>query len=479
MRLYLVFRYVGLVLLLDTAMLLVSAGVSAMSHDSATFPLLYSALIAGLFGAFPLVFVPPADDISSMEGMAIVVISWLLSCLAGMLPFGLWGGEFTATNAWFESVSGFTTTGSTILSDLDALPRGLLFWRSSTHWIGGIGIIIFALALLPSLGAAGAVLYRSEISPLAAESFRQRTRRTLKILLVTYVGLTASETALLLVCGMGPFDAVTHAFATIATGGFSPHATSIAYFHSAWIEGVIIVFMVLSGMHFGLLFAAARGQPGHLLRSTATRYYLAGLVCAALAVTASIHGPVTGDWWSAFRLATFQVISVGTSTGFATADSSHWPPFAVLVLLFFTLQCACSGSTSGGIKVDRMVIAWKALIRRVTLTRYPRAVVNAKLDGSTIADDTIEAALLYIVLYIGIVFASSVILSALGVDALTAFSGSAAAMGNVGPGFGAVGSMSHFGGLPEAARWVLSADMILGRLEVFGLVAILFGRSWY
>jgi len=477
-RPHIVFRYTGFILLFNAIFLFISALVSAFYSDSAFLPLLYSAIISALFGVFPLIYVPPTTEITNKEGFIIVIASWLLSCLVGIIPFIIWGGEFTLTNAWFESVSGFTTTGSSILTDIEALPPGLLFWRSSTHWIGGIGIIIFALSVLPSLGRAGTILYRAEISPLAMDNFHYRTKKTLQVLAIVYVGLTLAETLVLLICGMNPFDAVTHAFATIATGGFSPKNASIAHYQNLSIEIVIMVFMVLSGLHFGLLFTAVRGRISDLWKSSVVRYYLGALAIGVALVTFNVYGHPFLGWAESLRYAAFQVISLGTSTGFATTDSAIWPPFAQLVMIFFTLQCACAGSTSGGIKVDRIVIFWKGLLRRITMTRHPRAVITPKIDGVAVDSDMLEASFLYITLYIGIVFVSSVILTALGVDILSAFSGSAATMGNVGPGFGMVGSVSNFSQIPDAGKWVLTLTMLLGRLEIFGLILFVTARSW-
>lgn len=478
MRPHVVFRYVGFVLLFNALFMLVSAGLSAYYQDSSFFPLLYGGVISALFGVFPLVFVPSTTSISNKEGLFIVVASWLLSCLAGLMPYILWGGEFTLTNAWFESVSGFTTTGSTILTDVESVPRGLLFWRASTHWIGGCGIIIFVLSVLPSMGRAGMVLYRTEMSGVAMDNFTYQTRKALQVLLVVYVGLTAAETICLMVCGMDLFDAVTHAFSTIATGGFSTRNLSIAAYHSVSIEVVIMIFMVLSGIHFGLLFSVISRDKTHLFRSTVVRYYLAALLIGTLITTLDIHKTAYASWADALRYASFQLISLGTSTGFATADSSVWPPLAVMLLIFFTLQCACAGSTSGGIKVDRLVFFWKAMGKRFKSIEHPRAVISPKVDHVPISDDVLETNLLYIVLYIAIVFVSSMLISSLGVDALTSFSGSAATMGNVGPGFGMVGSMGNFAELPNAAKWILSANMLLGRLEIFGLVIFFISRWW-
>ncbi|MGM0426733.1 MAG: TrkH family potassium uptake protein [Thermodesulfobacteriota bacterium] len=478
MRFHILLRYTGTVLLFEGVFLLISAAISFGFSDTAVLPLFYSFIITTLFGIFPIIFVPPTDKIQNKEGFVIVVTGWLLVCLVGIMPYVLWGGPFTLTNAWFESVSGFTTTGSSILNDIEALPPGLLFWRSATHWMGGIGIIVFMLAVLPSMGKAQMVLYRSEMSSLAMENFKYRTRKTLHILIYVYVGLTAAETLSLLFCGMNWFDAITHSFGTIATGGFSPRNSSIASYASVSVEIVIMVFMVLSGIHFALLFLTITGASLQIYRSSVVRTYLMIMGIGVLIVTLSIHGKQYENFLEALRYGAFMVISLGTSTGFATADTAFWSALAQLVMIFFTLQCACAGSTSGGIKVDRIVIFWKGIGKRITQMKHPHAVITPKVDGTALNEDMIESSALYIVLYMAIVFLSSILLSTLGVDMLTAFTGSAATMGNVGPGFGMVGSMSNYSEIPEIGKWVLTADMLLGRLEIFGLALMFLLRSW-
>ncbi|HPX12605.1 MAG TPA: potassium transporter TrkG, partial [Syntrophales bacterium] len=287
---------------------------------------------------------------------------------------------------------------------------------------------------------------------------------------------TLLETFALIACGMNLFDAVTHSFGTIATGGFSPKNLSIAHYHSVAVEVVVMIFMVLSGINFALLFGALSGNVLEPLRSATTRYYLAAMALSVVLITFFLHGRACPGWAEALRYASFQVISIGTSTGFATADSSAWHPFAVLILIFLTLQCACAGSTSGGIKADRIVIFWQAVRKRMTRIEHPAAVVKPKIDGVVIDDDSVEYGVTYISLYIGIVFLSALLLTAMGVDGLTSFTGSAATMGNVGPGFGTVGSTGNFSHIPDPGKWVLSVTMLLGRLEIFGFL-LFFGMS--
>jgi len=478
MRPQIVLRYVAFVFLLNAAFLLISAVISGFNSDEAFFPLFYSFLVTGLFAVFPLIFVPPAVEISNKEGLIIVITSWFFSCLVGVMPYVLWGGEFTFTNAWFESVSGYTTTGSSILTNVEALPLGLLFWRSATHWIGGIGIIIFVLAILPPMGVSRIILYRAEMSNQALHNFRLRAGRAVQILLSVYVGLTVLETLALLLCGMNLFDAVTHSFATVATGGFSPKNASIAYYQNLSVEIVVMIFMVLSGMHFGLLFAVIAGKVHDLWRSPVVRYYLLALGAGIIMTTIIVHGGHVRSWTEALRYSAFQIVSIGTSTGFATTDSSVWPALAQLLLIFFTLQCACAGSTSGGIKVDRIVIFAKSILRNIKQIQHPRAVMATKMGEVKLDDATVHFSILFISLYIGIVFISALLLAALGVDALSAFSGSAATMGNVGPGLGTVGSVSNFAHIPSLGKWILTATMLLGRLEIYGLIIFFMAETW-
>ncbi len=478
MRLYLVLRYVGLVLLINALFLFISAVVGLIYSDNSFGVLIYSAVVTALFGAFPLIFVPPADDINHNEGLIIVVASWLLSCVVGMLPYVMWGGEFTFSNAWFESVSGFTTTGSSILTNIEAVPHGLLFWRAVTHWLGGMGIIMFVLSVLPSLGSASMILYRTEMSPVAQENFKQNAKNTLRIVLMVYIGLTFLETIFLMIFGMNLYDAVTHSFATIATGGFSPRNASIAYFDSVGIEVVIIIFMILSGLHFGLLFSTFFEGSLNIFKSTIVRYYIMIMLIGTAIVTFNTYGSNYASFGDALRYSAFQVISIGTSTGFATTDSAVWPSLSQVLLMFFALQCATAGSTSGGIKADRFVMLFKSIIKQLRLLRHPRAVITVKIDEKRIQDEDLSLGILYMVVYLFIVFIGGLLLIVFNVNPLDAFSGTIAAAGNVGPGLGDVGSTGNFAGLPNIGKWILSIVMLLGRLEVYGMIIFFLPQTW-
>ncbi|MCT4673667.1 MAG: TrkH family potassium uptake protein [Prolixibacteraceae bacterium] len=473
MRGYVIIRQLGLVCLLNGTFLFLSFLISLGYSDGAELALIFSSLIAIFFGVTPYIFIPKIDDISNHEGLAIVVLGWMLSCVIGIVPYVLYGGEFTLANAVFESVSGFTTTGSTILNEIQTLPKGILFWRSSTHWLGGIGIIIFVLAILPQSGQTKLVLYSNEVSPLAKEDLRYTTKKSIRVILVVYMVLTLAEVLLLMMCGMGWFDAVNHSFATIATGGFSTKNLSVSYFDSVSIEMVINFFMLISGIHFGLLYMTALGKKSNIFTSKIVRYYLGGMAIAMILVSWKLVADgLYPDWLTALRYSSFQLISVGTTTGFATCDTACWPPFTQVILIFFTLQCACAGSTSGGIKVNRVMILWKGMLNQLKKIQHPRAVSTARIGKMTLSEETISGAITFIVIYLVIIFATTLALTAMDIDLFTSFSASATCMGNVGPGFGNVSSLGNFSSIPDLGKYLLSGNMLLGRLEIFSIFAL-------
>ncbi|HIZ15050.1 MAG TPA: TrkH family potassium uptake protein [Candidatus Tidjanibacter faecipullorum] len=480
MRLGLIFKYIGGVLLLNAAFMLVSAAISwANGMDSGFTPLILSCVLTSILGFFPSIFVRKKAQINAKEGYCIVTGAWLLCCLVGTFPYLMYGGEFTVINAWFESVSGFTTTGSTILADVEALPRSLLFWRATTHWIGGVGVVMFALAVLPALGNTRKMLYNVELSPMAKDNFRYKTPKIIRILLMVYIGITVSETVLLRTAGMDWFDAVTHSFSTVATGGFSTRNASIAAFDSFWIEQIITFFTLVSGLHFGLIYATLLGSRNNIFRSEITRFYFLTVAAATLLITFSLwHDRIYPTFWESLRQSLFQSVTMISTTGFATADTNLWTPLAMLILIWLSIQCACAGSTCGGIKSDRILLALKVIKTRIRQQQHPNAVLRIKLDGITQESSTINFAILYIAIYFFFLILGTLINTACGTDFVTGFSATVACLGNVGPGFGEVGSMDNFGALPELAKINLSALMLFGRLEIFGLIQ-LFTIKWW
>lgn len=460
--------------------MLVSAGISYLSGmDSSFYPLLLSSLLTALLGAFPLIFVGKCDQITNKEGFCIVVGAWLVACVVSMFPYLIWGGEFSLVNAWFESVSGLTTTGSTILTDVEALPRGLLFWRMVSTWIGGMGVVMFALVVLPSIGRSRMMLSNVELSTMAKDNYRYRSQIVVRILLVVYIGLTALSTLLLKLAGMNWFDALCHAMSACATSGFSTKNASVAYFNSPAIDTILIFTMITAGIHFGLIYATVTGKRNNIFRSEVTRWYLGMLLAGGVLIAISLYAAdLYPTFTASFRHAMFQFASLVSTTGFATADTNTWTPFAIILLIFGSLVCACAGSTAGGIKVNRLVLSGKMLRARLQQQQHPNAVIRIRLDGMIQENEVMYSVMVFIVTYLMLVLAGTIFGTLLGVDLTTSFTGSVASMGNVGPGFGEVGSMDNFSALPAGFKISNTMLMLLGRLEIFGLIQIFFIKWW-
>lgn len=480
MRLGVITKYIGIVLLIDSVFMLIAAVISFLNGiDSGFFPLLLSFVLTVALGSFPLIFVRKTDYMTTKEGYCVVIFAWLLSCLVGMFPYYMWGGEFTFGNAWFESVSGFTTTGATILSDIEALPKGLLFWRSSTHWIGGLGVIMFALTILPSMGRNRMMLSNVELSSIAKDNYKYTTKKIARILMLIYLSMTGLLFFFLTMSGMNWFDAINHAFSTVATGGFSTKNASIGAFDSALIESILMVFMFLSGIHFGLIFATLSGNRNNLFRSEVVRFYFLSVLTGAVFVSLSIwQGGMYDSLGESIRHGLFQTVSIASTTGYATANTNLWTPFAIAILMYFTFQCACAGSTSGGIKCDRILLAFKVIRARITQQQHPRAIIRIKMSGVVQDEGILNFAMLYIVVYILFVVVGTLVNTACGLDFMTAISAAATCMGSVGPGFGKIGSLDNFANIPDIAKFTNTMLMLFGRLEIFGLIQIFFIRRW-
>ena len=472
---------IGKALQVNALFMLLSLGVSAVyGFDSGFTPLLISFLITSLAGSFPLIFVKNAQQETTQEGFITIVLSWLLSFIFGMLPYVLWGGEFTLMNAWFESVSGYTTTGSTILTDIEALPKSLLMWRSSTHYIGGLGVVVFLLLILPDTSTFKFKLSHLELSSIAKEGYRYKSGKTVRVITFTYIGLTIAEFLCLWAAGMTPFDAINHAFSTIATGGFSTKNTSIMFYDSNVINIIIMVFMTLAAMHFGVIYSSIATRSFKPFKHPITRYYpLVILVLSALAtLSLTIQGGL--KFPEALMSGSFQVISFISTTGFGQADNAIWPIMANAILLFAGFHCGCSGSTTGGIKADRMYISLKAIDGDFRKRLSPSAVFRTRVGDACVAEEAVSSIFLFIVLYIIVMFLSFVAVLLCGVDIAEAFSGTLASLGNVGPGLGSLGTMGSYGSQPEIAKFIYTVDMFLGRLEIFPIlvaVSLLFNRK--
>ena len=479
MRFSVILRYVGTVMLCLSAFMAVSAGISLVSNDTGFYPLLLSALLTLLLGAFPMIFVSKADSITTKEGFMIVVGSWVVSCVVGMFPYLIWGGEFSLVNAWFESVSGFTTTGASILTDIEVLPQGLLFWRSATNWIGGVGVVMFALLVLPSLGTNKMALSGIELSSLAKDNYRYRTQMVVRILLAVYIGLTIIATLALKFAGMRWFDALNHAMSACATGGFSTKNASVGFYDSPLIEWILIVVMFISSLHYGLIYSTFTRKANNIFRSEVVRVYVAIIVGATLMIGASLYfSGVYENIFTSLRQSVFQSVSLITTTGFATANTNLWTPFAIVILIILSIICGCAGSTSGGVKVDRILLYFKVLVARLRGQQHPNAVIRIRLDGILQEDRQVNTVTLFFATYFVLIIVGTLTSTLFGMDLLSAFSSSVAFIGNVGPGFGEVGSYDNYAAMPSLLKIQGTVLMLMGRLEIFGFIQFLFIRMW-
>ena len=458
--------------MLVTALMAVSGIIAVFTpEDDSWLPLLYSAFITGIVGIYPLLFVRRMNhSLSFREGNSIVVLAWLCACLFGMLPFLMYGREFTLVNALFESVSGFTTTGASILDDIEALPRGLQLWRISTAWVGGIGIVtLFSMLIRERMDKS--TLSGAEISNVARQSFagEQRSNSFAQRMLATYVALTGVTFVALKLTGMGWFDSLTNAMSACSTCGFCTRNTSIAFYANPAAEIVLTVAMLAAGINFGILFLALlRGRPRFIWKSEALKVFLSLVMIAIALVTADLmlNGGY-GAFGDALRDGAFQVASIATTTGFATQDTTQWPPLSMSLLIIASLICGCSGSTSGGIKIDRAILAAKGISRKVGHAVAPHAVRNIKVDGGVRSDTQISDAYGYIFCYLFIVVVFAAVNITAGLDFTTGVTASVACIGNVGPGFGEVGSMANYAAFPGILKITGMLEMIIGRLEIF------------
>ena len=425
-----------------------------------------------------LAFKRSSQDLSHRDGFAIVAFGWLSATLFGALPYLFTGTFDSLVDACFESASGFTTTGSTVMIDIQKNSHGILFWRGLTQWLGGMGIILLSMAILPFLGVGGMQLYRAEVPGPTADRLRPRISNTARILWEVYVLFSAAEVLVLLLGGMNLFDALCHTFTTMATGGFSPKNESIEFYQNPFIEYAITFFMFLAGANFSLHYLALRGNPKAFFRDPEFRFYV-GLVLASTAlITFNLWSQLPADLLKSFRLALFQVVSIQTTTGYTTADFEKWPAFSQYLLLGLMFIGGCAGSTGGAIKCVRIFVLMKQGANELNQLVHPHAVAPVKLGAKVISRDTLNGIQGLFFLYIGIFVIASLALSLLGSDILTSIAAVAATLGNVGPGLGAVGPMENFAHLRDVSKWLLTACMIFGRLEIYTLLIILFPEFW-
>ena len=471
---------VGKALLVSALFMFLSMAVSLIyGRDEAFGPLFISFIITLLVGSFPFIFVRGRQSLSLKDGFLTIVFSWFLSFVFGMLPYVMYCGEFTLVNAWFESVSGFTTTGSTILKDIEALPKSLLFWRSSTHYIGGLGVVVFLLLVIPDASPYRLKLTNMEMSTLSKEGYRYKSSKVVRIITIVYVTLTFATFLSLCAAGMPVFDAVNHAFSIAATGGFSTRNLSVGAFGSDAINIVVLFFMALCAMHFGLIYAVFATRSFKPLKNTVTKYYFGSIIVMALIIMISLMAEGGYEsWGKALMDSSFTVISYMSTAGFAICDNAQWPWLAGIVLIFASIQCGCAGSTTGGIKVDRLLIAFKAIGNEIKHRLHPSAVSQTHLSGQHLADSAVSAVLMYIVVYLMVVLLSVIAVMLCGCEATEAVSGVIASVGSVGPGLGELGCLDNYSAQPAMAKLIFSFDMFLGRMEIYPVLVVISMIFW-
>ena len=454
--------------------------VSLLYRDGAEWALLISALITSAVGFFIFLLARKGKEnhLNHRDGVAIVTLGWVAAGLVGALPFLLSGSITNFTNAYFESISGFTTTGASILTNIEALPRGILMWRSITQWFGGMGIIVLSIAILPFLGIGGMQLYKAEIPSPVVDKLKPRISDTAKTLWKVYILITALEIVLLLAGGMPLYESVCHTFCTMPTGGFSPKNMSIAHYNSPYFDGVILVFMLLAGINFSLHYRLIKGEFGVFGRDPECRVFLALVGIFIVLVTFDIYGRVYDSFATAFRYAAFQVGSIITTTGFVTADYDQWPSFSQKVLIFCMFLGGMAGSTGGGMKTMRVMLLAKHAYQEIFRIIHPHAITTVKLGGKAVPSDILSSIWGFFILYLGLFVIAAMIMAALGLDIVSAFSSVAACIFNVGPGLGIVGPVKNYLAIPLLGKWVLIFCMLLGRLEIYTVIVLLMPEYW-
>ena len=486
-----IFHLMGLLLLCNGGFMIIAALFSGIYDDGVTLEITLAAIVTMIVGTMAMFLTKDhKKEVKRKEGYIIVTFGWLVMSLSGVLPYLFSGAIPNFTNAFFETISGYTTTGASILDDIEILPKGILFWRSLTHWIGGMGIIVLAIAILPLLGIGGMQLFAAEAPGPSGDKLHPRITDTAKRLWFIYFGYTLAETILLKLAGMSFFDAINHSLATLSTGGFSTKNLSTAYWNDQpLIQYIIIFFMFLAGSNFVLSYYAFKGRVQKVLHDEEFRYYV--LFIAAFSIIAALviyfkasvpetdyYPMVLGEGESAFRHALFQVLTVITTTGFVTADFTNWTPF--LTIFFFGLMFlgGCAGSTAGGIKVMRHLLIIKNGLLEFKRTLHTNAVIPVRYNNKMVREHIVYNIIAFFVLYMLTFIIGSLGLGAMGLDFDSAIGGAASSLGNVGPGLGSLNPLSNYNSLPDLGKWWCGFLMLLGRLELFTVLILFTPYFW-
>lgn len=476
-----IIKMLGVMFILETLFMVAATAVAFLYRGSDMYPLLLSSgILFGTGALFYLIGFRANEHASGRrEGMLIVALTWALFSFFGMLPFYLGGYIDNVTDAYFETMSGFTTTGASVLSNVEALPKGILFWRSLTQWQGGMGIIVFSVALMPIFGGNAVVMFEEETSGVTHERFRPRVTQVAKRLWGVYVFLTMCVIGLLWAGPMDLFDAVNQGLTTISTGGYSTRNASVAYWDSAYVEWVIIIFMMIGSFNMTLIYFCFNGHPKRLFKDEEFRWFVGfvvvviGFVFVWLMVKGLVDDPLY-----AVRTAAFQVVTIISTCGFATNDFVSWGPFFWLISLMLMFICGCAGSTSGGLKMGRFVILVKNLSNEFKKQVHPHAVIPVRMNGHALSDSIVHRVLAFVFAYMALIVVSCFVLAIDGLGFIEALSAAISAIGNVGPGLGSLGPMSNYADVPTVSKWFLSFLMMVGRLEIFTVLTILVPGFW-
>ena len=469
---------IGLLLAFESMLLLACCCVSIVYGERDLMSFIVSFAVCLSVSAILLVYGRRRKcAMSRNEGYIVVALSWVFFSVFGMVPY-LWGGFIpNITDSFFETMSGFTTTGATILDNIESMPHGILFWRSLTQWIGGLGIVCFTIVLLPGFGASSQMLYLSEATGVTHNKLYPKTRVMARYIFMVYILLTAVESALLMAGGMGLFDALCHSMTTTATGGFSTKQESIAYWHSPYMEYVVSIFMLLSAINFSLYIVAFKSKWKKLREFVELKWFACSVGLLTLIISAVLFLNNGYSAEEAFRKSLFQVATCHTSCGFATDDYNLWPPFTWMLLIFAMLSGGCTGSTSGGVKNLRLIIIANCIRNQFRQILHPRAVLPVRVGG-LFDNKLLTTVLVFFAAYLSVAFIGWTLLMAFGVGFTEAMSTVISAMGNVGPGLGSFGPAFSWAALPDAAKWILSSLMLIGRLEIFGFLLIFYRSTW-
>jgi trk system potassium uptake protein TrkH len=493
LNLKMIYRFLGITAMLNGLFMFIAFPFSFFNDEAASSGILNSGVITIFIGLLLFFFNKPTNtNIQKKDGYLIVTSGWLILSITGMLPYLLSGAIPNISDAFFETISGYSTTGSSILTNIESMPKGILFWRSATHWIGGMGIIVLTIAILPLLGIGGMQLFMAEAPGPSADKLHPRITDTAKRLYLIYVILTFAEFFLLKAAGMTWFDAINHAMATVSTGGFSTKSDSIAFYNGTpLIQYIIIFFMFVAGTNFVLTYFALKGKIQKVFQSEEFKYYLFGILGISTLIAIIIiffkdpnlesvlaHPEVYGKTESAFRHSLFMVTSVVTTTGFVSADFTMWNYFAtgIFFALFFTGGSA--GSTSGGVKVVRHIIMLKNSFLEFKKALHPNAIIPVRYDGKTVSQSIVFNILSFFIIYMLIFIMASVVLTLLGLDFLSALGAAASSLGNIGPAIGTVSPVDNFSHLSSAAKWFCSFLMLIGRLELFTVLILFTPFFW-